>query len=334
MAAHLEHAARPFARFGMAEAGIEEARVMHPEFADHGQVGGHFRRAGGRDGDRLATHEDVEGAGVQDDAARGGPDLFPIVHRVVVAQPVEVDHAGMRLGAIPHKVARGRFQIDREAQPVRDHRIARDDGRLRMYGAKLIIRQERPAGAEDHLVEHLAAARHNRKRPWADFHVKLAGVALGHAVEFDAVVGDHPGQKVEPPDRGLGRRRPREPFGQGEAFHQRDHVDAALFQHGPVLQVHRVHLEIREPFGHGRAATGQKGRAHPVGGGPEAQIKRGGLDLVVGDGLRGGDGARIDQRLHLPVREHAGGKFHHVLALRTHETPAATGRRAFLQWSG
>jgi hypothetical protein len=46
VAAHLEHAA---CGHPMAEAGVEEARVVHPELADHGEVGGHFGGAVGRD---------------------------------------------------------------------------------------------------------------------------------------------------------------------------------------------------------------------------------------------------------------------------------------------
>ena len=70
VAAHLEHAARAGAAGrGVAEAGVEEAGVMHPELADHGEIGRHLGGIVGRDRHRLAADEDVEGAGVEDDAA-------------------------------------------------------------------------------------------------------------------------------------------------------------------------------------------------------------------------------------------------------------------------
>ena len=37
------------------------------------------------------------------------------------------------------------------------------------------------------------------------------------------------------------------PGGQGQPFHQRHQIDAALFQHGAAGQVHAMHLEIGQP---------------------------------------------------------------------------------------
>jgi hypothetical protein len=64
----------------MAEAGVEEARVMHPELAHHGQIGRHLGGVIGRDMHRLAADEDIERAGVEDDLAIAA-HLFPEVLR-------------------------------------------------------------------------------------------------------------------------------------------------------------------------------------------------------------------------------------------------------------
>ena len=113
VAADLEDAARAGAAgLGVAEAGVEEAGVVDAELADHGEVGGHLGGVVGGDVHRLAADEDVEGAGVEDDAAVAGGDRLPVVGRVVVADAVEVDEAGVRLGAVADeavpRAARGR----------------------------------------------------------------------------------------------------------------------------------------------------------------------------------------------------------------------------------
>jgi hypothetical protein len=76
----------------MAETGVEKARVMHAEFAHHGDIGRHFGGAVGRDGHRLPADEDVEGTGIEDDVARAvgtfGADLFPEIGDVMGPDPV------------------------------------------------------------------------------------------------------------------------------------------------------------------------------------------------------------------------------------------------------
>ncbi len=78
VAAHFQHPARAGAAGSRpAETGIEEARVMHPELADHRQIGRHLGGVVGRDRHRLAADEDVEGAGVEDDPRRRGCGPLP-----------------------------------------------------------------------------------------------------------------------------------------------------------------------------------------------------------------------------------------------------------------
>ena len=106
MAAHFKDAARSGTTgCGMAKTGVEEAGVMHPEFPDHRQIGCHFCGIVGGNRHRLAADKDVEGPGVEDDAAVAGAKLFPEVGNRVVADPVKVDHPGMRLGAVADQIA-------------------------------------------------------------------------------------------------------------------------------------------------------------------------------------------------------------------------------------
>jgi hypothetical protein len=108
VATDLEHAARSrAARLGPAETGVEEARVMHAELPHHRHVGRHLGRVGRRDRHRLAADEDVEGAGIEDDPAVHRVDLLPEVGGVVVADPVEIDDAGVGLGAVADEAALG-----------------------------------------------------------------------------------------------------------------------------------------------------------------------------------------------------------------------------------
>ena len=44
--------------------------------------------------------------------------VFPEFGRIIGPDAVQVDHAGMRLGAIADEIARFGAQIDRESQPV------------------------------------------------------------------------------------------------------------------------------------------------------------------------------------------------------------------------
>ena len=108
VAANLQHPAGACAAGHVtAKAGIEEACVMHAKFPDHRQIGCHFGGVVRRDGDGLAADEDVERAGVQNDAPVAGGHTLPELRRVVGADAVEVDDRGMRLGPPADEIAFG-----------------------------------------------------------------------------------------------------------------------------------------------------------------------------------------------------------------------------------
>ncbi len=60
----------------MAEPRIEEARVVHTEFAHHRQIGRHLGRMVGRNRHRLAADKDIERAGIKDDAPLVSADIL------------------------------------------------------------------------------------------------------------------------------------------------------------------------------------------------------------------------------------------------------------------
>ena len=55
-----------------------------------------------------------------------GADLLPELGRVVVADAVEVDQPGVRLGPLADDAALRGPQVDREAEAARDVRLAVD----------------------------------------------------------------------------------------------------------------------------------------------------------------------------------------------------------------
>ena len=110
VAAHLKHAARTLsACFRVTETGIKEACVMNTELAYHSKVGGHFSGIVRRDCHGLSAYQDVECAWIEDDPRVTGADLLPEFTRRVMPDLIEVDYAGMGLGAITDEASRGGF---------------------------------------------------------------------------------------------------------------------------------------------------------------------------------------------------------------------------------
>ena len=90
-------------------------------------------------------------------------------------------------------------------------------------------------------------------------------VALGNAVELGAAVGDDAGEDVEAAGRALGIGQRRDPLLEGDAFQQRDDVDAVPFQHRTLGQVERVHGDPLQPFGDGGVGAGEEAGDDPIG---------------------------------------------------------------------
>src|SRR4029077_18066571 len=100
--AHFEDGARALPTGAdIAEAGIEEAGIVHPEFADQRIERHHLRGVIRRHLHGFLGSEDVELAGIEDQAAiRPRRDRLPeFIHRITAAA-IDIDHAGMALGAV------------------------------------------------------------------------------------------------------------------------------------------------------------------------------------------------------------------------------------------
>src|ERR1700761_7314408 len=99
--AHFQHRAGALpAGAGIAEAGIEEAGIVHTEFANQGIERHHLGGIIRRHLDGFLGGENVEFAGVENETAVGprGYRLPEFIDRIAAAA-VDIDHAGVRLGA-------------------------------------------------------------------------------------------------------------------------------------------------------------------------------------------------------------------------------------------
>src|SRR6267154_977661 len=100
--AHFQHRARALpAGAGIAEAGIEEARIVHAEFADQRVERHHLRGVVRRNLHGFLRGQNVEFAGIENQAAVGprGYRLPEFIDRIAAAA-VDIDHAGVTLGSV------------------------------------------------------------------------------------------------------------------------------------------------------------------------------------------------------------------------------------------
>ena len=312
MRAYLENRARPRpARLGMAEAGVEEARVMDPELADHGVVGDHLGGVVGRHVDRLLGRQNVEVVGRQDHrVVASGVDRIPVLQRIVMVDLVDVDDVGVLARLVADQPGRRvAAQIDLDRQAARDclQLGLRDEHLLVLQTTHLGVGVRRPAPLEPDLQQPRALAHDDRETARRDFGVKRPLVLLGHAVELGAAVGDQSGEHVEPPDRALRAGDRREPLAEAQALDQRHDVDAAALEQRALGQVDLVHAEGVDLVAHLVALAGQEARAHPVGDRPQPEVEAGRLDLVLGNVDDRFDRALADQRADL-LRRHGAGR--------------------------
>src|ERR1019366_6333030 len=100
--AHFQHGAGALpAGPGIAEAGIEEAGIMHAEFADQGIERHHLGGVVRRHLDGLLGGENIKLAGIEDQTAVAPcRDRLPEFLDGIAAAAVDIDHAGVALGAI------------------------------------------------------------------------------------------------------------------------------------------------------------------------------------------------------------------------------------------
>src|SRR5215217_4039502 len=121
MGTDLEHGTRTLTAAGtMTEARIEETCVMHAKLADQGVERHHFGRMIGRHAHGLARGQYVELARIEDETA-ALEDRLPIIEHVERTLAVDIDKAGVTLGAITDRFARGTaLKIDRKSKTIGD----------------------------------------------------------------------------------------------------------------------------------------------------------------------------------------------------------------------
>ena len=312
--AHFEDRARAAAAgLVMAEAGVEEPRIVGAELADERIVGHHLGGMVGRYAHRFLRRQDVEVVGVQDHPAAGEPrNRLPEVLGLVTADHVDVDHAGMALRLPAHQAFAVAGKVDRERQPTREP-LAPD---LAFDQPTLVVEPlERTAGIagvaalEAELVQPAAGANHDAEGAGRDLGIERPAVAAPDPVELVRFVGDEASEDIEPPGRALGVGVGRDVPRQREALHQRHDVDAAPLQHGAGHEVDLVHAEPRDLGTHALAAR-QEARAHPVRRRPEPEVQARRLDLRRPDGRVRSDPAALDQRGDRGARQDSGLRRH------------------------
>jgi hypothetical protein len=114
---------------------------------------------------------------------------------------------------------------------------------------QLRVRQDGLTAAKADLVEAQAGFDQHREGARADLGEERARVARRDAVELGPVIGDDARQAIDAARGALGIGHGGDVVGQIQPFHQRHHVDAALFQHCAIVERHAVHLEFGQAFG-------------------------------------------------------------------------------------
>ena len=285
---------------GVAEAGVEEAGVVDAEFADQSVIGDHFGGVVDGDADGFLAGEDVELAGVEDEAgAVAAVDGFPEVLDRVVILLVHVDEAGVGLGTVADKArVRVAGDVDGDGDAVLDVILGQgsvDDFELFLEPVVLGVGSGGEAAANSELVESRAFSDQYAEGTRGDLGVHGAGVAGLDLVELDAEVGDEPGENVEAAGRALGVADGAVVGGQVHRFHEGHDVDAATFEDGAAGEVELVHRQGVDALLHGVALAREEAGADAVGLVAQPEVDAGRLDLFVVDGVGGLDGAGVDQ---------------------------------------
>ncbi len=236
MRAHLQHRPRALAAARrMAEAGIEEACVMHPELAHQRIERHHLGGVIGRHAHRLARGQDVELIRLQHQrpALR---DRLPVIARIELAGLVHVDQPGVAARPEAHRqgdVSAG--QIHRQRKPAVNIGLAGGQQRFALVElGDQRVGALRLAEAEADLRQARAGARQNGKGARADLGEERAFVAIRHLVERAAEFRNDAGEDINPPGRAFRIGRRRDALRQAQGFQQRDDVDASGLQHRAV----------------------------------------------------------------------------------------------------
>ena len=144
-------------------------------------------------------------------------------------------------------------------------------------------------GKEPELVQAHSGVHSDRKGPGNHFQEQAPPVAGANVVKTRLKIGNGAGKDVHAPRSALGVCLPADLSGKRERFHQRDQVDATLFEHRALAQVDLIHQQFRQEIADGEALgdrplLGQKTAEHPVGRLTKAEIEARRLILAFLDG--------------------------------------------------
>ena len=165
---------------GIAEAGIEEAGIVDAEFADQRIERHHLRGAVRRHLHGLARGEDVELVGIEDQALVAPRlDRLPELGDVVARAAVDVDQAGVALGAVADEaVVAEAGEIDADRHAVGEvGRGCVDEALALMQRCERGAADHRVAMVEPDLREARALAHQHRKGPRADLGIERPVIA-------------------------------------------------------------------------------------------------------------------------------------------------------------
>ena len=216
----------------------------------------------------------------------GPRDRLPEIGGLVAADLVEVDQVGVALRLPADEAAAVAREIDGERQAAGEaaaRDLALDQAALGVQALERALRIAGIAPLEADLVEPAAGADHDAEGARRDLGIERTPVAGLHPVELVRLVGDEPGEDVEPPGGALWVGVRRDVGRERERLHQGDDVDAAALQHGAWAEVDLVHAEARDLRAHALAPR-QEARAHAIGHGPQPEIEARGLDLRAATG--------------------------------------------------
>ena len=133
-----------------------------------------------------------------------------------------------------------------------------------MQPAQRGIAERRRAAADAQLHQARAGAHQNAERARRDLGVERSLVAVADAVELGAVVGDDPGENIEPADRAFRVGESRGAAAQRHILAERHDIDAVLFEDRSAGQVDPMHRQQIELVAHARA--GRRAESSPAPG--------------------------------------------------------------------
>ena len=237
-------------------------------------------------------------------------DRLPIIARIERPDLVDIDDAGMALGAIADETGvREARQVDRDRDAAADHRLGTGhQGRRRVQRAVAVVVEARVAGREADLRQPRALPHTDREGAGRDFGIQRSGVTRLNGVEAARAVDNDAGEHVDAPGRALGVGGRRDRRGQGDTFLELDHRHGAGLEDDAGREIEFVGRLPGDAVEHRALAPRQEARPHPPGAPPEPEVEARGLQDRRGIRRRGRghNGARCDQRLDLVGGEKAG----------------------------